>query len=218
MSPTPDPRAARCPWCLVGAAQPDPVYMAYHDEEWSVPQHDDDALFELLVLEGAQAGLSWRTVLHKRAGYREAFCGQGASVLDPRLVARLGEDDAERLRADARIIRNRLKIKAAIGNARAHLAVVEAFGSFDAYLWRFVDGSPIQNAWTDMSHLPARTALSDALSKDLLARGFKFAGSTIVYAFMQAAGLVNDHLTGCFRHAELGGRCVTTSGSGPAGT
>jgi DNA-3-methyladenine glycosylase I len=171
-----------------------------------VPLRLDDALFELLILEGAQAGLSWRTVLHKRQGYRDAFCGQGAKVLDPLLVARLGEVDVERLKADARIIRNRQKIAAAIGNARAHLAVVETFGSFDAYLWRFVEGRPVQNAWSEPHHVPARTPVSDALSKDLLARGFKFVGPTIVYAYMQAAGLVNDHLTACFRHAELGER------------
>lgn len=196
----------RCPWAQAGAGKPDHEYMRYHDEEWGVPLHQDDALFELLVLEGAQAGLNWRTVLHKRQGYRDAFCGQGAKLLDPLLVARLGEADVVRLKADARIIRNRQKIHAAIGNARAHLAVVEAFGSFDAYLWRFVEGRPVQNAWSEPHHVPARTPASEALSKDLLARGFKFVGPTIVYAYMQAAGLVNDHLTACFRHAELGRR------------
>lgn len=205
MPDTLDQNLARCPWCLA-TAKPDPVYVRYHDEEWGQPLRDDDALYELLVLEGAQAGLSWRTVLHKRQGYRDAFCGAGANRLDPRLVARLGEQDQERLRADERIIRNRQKIAAAIGNARAHLAVVEAFGSFSNYLWRFVDGQPLQNAWTELPQVPARTPVSDALSKDLQARGFKFVGSTIVYAYMQSAGLVNDHLTGCFRHAELAGR------------
>ncbi|HWR04505.1 MAG TPA: DNA-3-methyladenine glycosylase I [Humidesulfovibrio sp.] len=187
------------------SAKPDPVYIRYHDEEWGVPLRDDDRLFELLVLEGAQAGLSWRTVLHKRQGYRAAF-GGGEGVLSPTAVARLTEADQERLRVDERIIRNRLKISAAIGNARAHLTVAEAFGSFSAYLWRFVDGVPIQNAWAELGQIPARTPLSDAISKDLLARGFKFVGSTIVYAYMQSAGLVNDHLTTCFRHAELSGR------------
>ncbi|MHC1700221.1 MAG: DNA-3-methyladenine glycosylase I [Humidesulfovibrio sp.] len=196
--PVPDPRP-RCPWCLTGA-RPDPVYVRYHDQEWGVPLHDDRALFELLVLEGAQAGLTWLMVLKKRAGYRQAFAG-----LDPELVARFTEADAERLKNDPGIIRNRQKIAAAIGNARAFLAVAEAFGSFDAYLWRFVGGAPVQNAWTELRQVPARTDASDALSKDLLERGFKFAGSTICYAFMQSAGLVNDHLTGCFRHRELGG-------------
>lgn len=199
----PDARP-RCPWCLM-SAKPDPEYIRYHDEEWGVPLRDDHRLFELLVLEGAQAGLSWRTVLHKRQGYRAAF-GGGEGVLSPVVVARLTEADQERLRADERIIRNRLKIAAAIGNARAHLQVAEAFGSFSAYLWRFVDGEPIRNAWAELGQIPARTPLSDALSKDLLARGFKFVGSTIAYAYMQSAGLVNDHLTTCFRHAELSGR------------
>jgi len=192
----------RCPWCLAGT-QPDPVYVAYHDAEWGQPLHEDNALFELLLLEGAQAGLNWRMVLHKRQGYREAFCGPGAAIMTPQAVARLNEADTERLRADARIIRNRQKINAAIGNARAHLAIAEAFGSFDAYLWRFVDGAPVQNAWAESIQVPVRTPASDALSKDLLARGFKFVGTTIVYAYMQACGMVNDHLTGCFRHAQL---------------
>ena len=185
----------RCPWC-----GQDPVYVSYHDQEWGAPLHDDRALFELLVLEGAQAGLTWLMVLKKREGYRRAFQG-----LDPLLVAGLTEADAERLRTDPGIIKNRQKIASAIGNARAFLAVSEAFGSFDAYLWRFVDGAPRQNAWTELKQVPARTPESDALSKDLQARGFKFVGSTIMYAFMQSAGLVNDHLTGCFRHRELGG-------------
>ncbi|PKN07230.1 MAG: DNA-3-methyladenine glycosylase I [Deltaproteobacteria bacterium HGW-Deltaproteobacteria-8] len=185
----------RCPWC-----GQDPIYVRYHDQEWGSPLHDDRALFELLVLEGAQAGLNWLLVLKKREGYRRAFAG-----LEPETVARLTEADAERLRLDAGIVRNRQKIASAINNARAFLAVAEAFGSFDAYLWRFVDGAPLQNAWTELRQVPARTAISDALSKDLQARGFKFVGSTIMYAFMQSAGLVNDHLTGCFRHRELGG-------------
>lgn len=189
----------RCPWCLTGAA-PDPLYLRYHDQEWGVPLHDDRALFELLVLEGAQAGLSWLMVLRKRENYRQAFAG-----LDPELVAGFGEAETERLLCDPGIIKNRQKIASAIGNARAFLAVAQAFGSFDSYLWRFVDGAPKQNAWAELRQVPARTAESDALSKDLLARGFKFVGSTICYAFMQSAGLVNDHLAGCFRHRELGG-------------
>ncbi|MDR3640007.1 MAG: DNA-3-methyladenine glycosylase I [Humidesulfovibrio sp.] len=199
----PHPDSVRCPWCLAGTTEPDPLYIRYHDCEWGTPLHADNVLFELLVLEGAQAGLNWRLVLHKRQGYREAFCGPGAAVLDPRTVARLGETDQERLRADARIIRNRQKIAAAIGNARAFLEIVDAFGSFDTYLWRFVDGAPVQNAWAILSQIPVRTALSDALAKDLLARGMKFVGTTIMYAYMQSTGLVNDHLTGCFRHREL---------------
>ena len=203
VSSAPLPAPERCPWCLAGTAEPDPVYIRYHDEEWGVPLFDEHRLFELLVLEGAQAGLNWRMVLHKRQGYRDAFCGAGAKILDPHVLARLGEADAERLKADARIIRNRQKIAAAIGNARAHLKIAEEFGSFSRYLWRFVDGAPIQNAWAELRQIPARTPLSDAISKDLLSRGFKFVGSTIVYAYMQSAGLVNDHLVSCFRHAEL---------------
>jgi 3-methyladenine DNA glycosylase len=206
----PNAEPIRCPWCLLGTSEPDPVYIRYHDEEWGAPLHDDRRLYELLVLEGAQAGLNWRMVLHKRPGYREAF-GGGAAVLDPAVVARLGEADQERLRTDARIIRNRQKIAAAIGNARAFLEIAGEFGSFDAYLWRFVDGRPLQNAWTGLGQIPARTRESDALSKDLLARGMKFVGSTIMYAYMQSAGLVNDHLTDCFRHAEL---CGATSCAG----
>jgi DNA-3-methyladenine glycosylase I len=192
--PAPDQRP-RCPWC-----GQDPIYARYHDQEWGAPLHDDRALFELLVLEGAQAGLNWLMVLKKREGYRRAFAG-----LDPEAVARLGEADAGRLMLDPGIIRNRQKIASAMGNARAFLAVAGAFGSFDGYLWRFVDGRPVQNAWAELGQVPARTQTSDALSRDLQARGFKFVGSTIMYAFMQSAGLVNDHLTGCFRHRELGG-------------
>ena len=203
VSSAPRPAPERCPWCLAGTAEPDPVYIRYHDEEWGVPLFDEHRLFELLVLEGAQAGLNWRMVLHKRPGYRAAFGGDAETVLSPAVVARLGEADLERLRGDARIIRNRQKIAAAIGNARAHLKIAEEFGSFSRYLWRFVDGAPIQNAWAELRQIPARTPLSDAISKDLLSRGFKFVGSTIVYAYMQSAGLVNDHLVSCFRHAEL---------------
>lgn len=186
---------ARCPWCLGR-----PLYVAYHDLEWGVPLHDDRALFELLLLEGAQAGLQWYTILQKREGYRQAFRG-----FDPEVVARFSEADREALAQDARIVRNRQKIAAAVGNARAFLELAGAFGSFDSYLWRFVDGRPIQNAWDSLAQVPSTTAVSDALSKDLLARGFKFVGSTIMYAFLQSAGLVNDHLTACFRHRELGG-------------
>ena len=194
----PDQRP-RCPWCLSGA-RPDPAYVDYHDREWGVPLHDDRSLFELLVLEGAQAGLNWLMVLKRREGYRAAFRG-----LDPALVARLTAADAAALARDERIIRNRQKIASAIGNARAFLAVQEAFGSFDTYLWRFVDGVSRQNAWADLRQVPARTPLSDALAKDLKGRGFTFVGTTIAYAFLQSAGLVNDHLTSCFRHRELGG-------------
>lgn len=186
----------RCPWC----GNP-PVYQAYHDTEWGVPLHDERALFEFLILEGAQAGLSWLTILKKREGYRRAF-----DDFDAERVARYGERDVTRLLGDAGIVRNRLKIAAAIGNARATLEVRAAFGGLDAYFWRFVDGRPIQNTWHDLSEVPARTALSDTISKDLRQRGFKFVGSTIVYAHMQATGMVNDHLVGCFRHRELAGR------------
>ncbi|MGE5465930.1 MAG: DNA-3-methyladenine glycosylase I [Ignavibacteria bacterium] len=185
----------RCPWC-----GDDPLYVAYHDTEWGVPVHDDARLFEFLILEGAQAGLSWHTILKKRENYRRAFAG-----FDAQRVARFGAADVARLLGDAGIVRNRLKIEAAIANAKAFLAVQEQFGSFDAYQWRFVDGRPIQNAWRTMSEVPASTPVSDALSKDLKQRGFKFVGTTICYAHMQAVGLVNDHLTDCVRHRELGG-------------
>ena len=183
----------RCPW---GAS--DPAYLVYHDEEWGVPLHDERRLFEMLVLEGAQAGLSWLTILKRRDGYRRAFDG-----FDPQVVARYDEAAVARLLADSGIIRNRLKVRAAITNARAFLAVQEAFGSFDRYIWNFVDGRPLQNAWTRLEELPARTPLSDTLSKDLKARGFSFVGSTICYAHMQATGMVNDHLVSCFRHREV---------------
>lgn len=190
----------RCPWC--GA---DPLYVAYHDQEWGVPLHDDRALFELLILEGAQAGLSWFTILKRRQGYRDAYA-EVAGAFTPEAVARLDEAGQARLMADARIIRNRLKIAASVGNAKAFLAVQRAFGSFDAYFWGFVGGTPRQNAWASMAQIPATTPVSDALAKDLKARGFRFVGSTIVYAFMQSAGLVNDHLTNCHRYKALGGR------------
>jgi DNA-3-methyladenine glycosylase I len=189
MSNTPQ----RCPWC--GS---EPFYVEYHDQEWGVPLHDERALFEFLILEGAQAGLSWSTILKKRAGYRRAF-----DNFDAERIARYGEADVARLLADAGIVRNRLKIASTIINAQATLRIREEFGGLDAYFWRFVDGQPIQNAWTELGQLPARTELSDKISRDLKQRGFKFVGSTIVYAHMQATGMVNDHLVNCFRHREL---------------
>ena len=170
----------------------------YHDAEWGVPLHEDRGLFEFLVLEGAQAGLSWSTILNKRARYREVFDG-----FDPRQVARYGDRKVAALLADAGIVRNRLKIAAAVANARAFLEVQKEFGSFDAYVWRFVGGSPLHNAWRTPAEVPARTPVSDALAKDLARRGFRFVGSTICYAFMQATGMVNDHLVGCFRYPEV---------------
>jgi len=184
----------RCPWCL-GSAE----YMRYHDREWGVPVHDDRVLFEFLILEAAQAGLSWSTILAKRENYRRAFDG-----FDAVRVARYGARDVARLMADAGIVRNRLKITAAIDNARATLALAERYGSLDAYLWRFVDGRPLQQRRRSLRQVPARTSVSDALSKDLKAHGFRFVGSTICYAFMQAVGMVNDHLVICFRHREIG--------------
>jgi DNA-3-methyladenine glycosylase I len=171
-------------------------YIAYHDEEWGVPLHDDSALFELLILEGAQAGLSWSTILNKRDRYREVFDG-----FDARKVARYGERKIAALMEDAGIVRNRLKVNAAVTNAKALLAVRKEFGTWDAYIWSFVGGRAVQNAWVDK--VPARTVQSDAMSKDLKKRGFTFVGTTICYAFMQATGMVNDHLVSCFRHAEL---------------
>jgi DNA-3-methyladenine glycosylase I len=186
----------RCAW----ARPTNALYLAYHDEEWGVPSHDDRHLFEMLVLEGAQAGLSWETILNKRAAYRRAF-----DRFDPAKVARYDARKVATLMADAGIVRNRLKIGSAITNARAFLTVCEAFGSFAAYQWRFVGGAPRQNRWRAMADIPPRTAESDALSKDLKQRGFTFVGSTIVYAHMQAVGMVNDHLVGCFRHAPVRG-------------
>jgi DNA-3-methyladenine glycosylase I len=183
----------RCEW-----AGSDPLMVAYHDIEWGTPVHDDRALFEFLILEGAQAGLSWSTILKKRENYRRAFDG-----FDPVLVAAYDDAKVVALLADPGIVRNRLKIAAAIGNARAFRQVQAEYGSFNAYLWRFAGGSPIQNRRAALNEIPARTAESDALSKDLLRRGFKFAGSTICYAFMQAVGLVNDHTVDCFRYREL---------------
>jgi DNA-3-methyladenine glycosylase I len=180
----------RCPWPT------SEIYLAYHDQEWGVPQHDDRGLFEFILLEGAQAGLSWSTILNKRENYRRAFDGFEAEK-----IARYGPRKIAALLGDAGIVRNRLKIAAAIGNARAFLAVQREFGSFDRYVWQFVGGRPIQNAWTSSKQVPAKTAESDAMSRDLLKRGFKFVGSTICYGFMQATGMVNDHLVTCFRHA-----------------
>lgn len=191
----------RCPW-----PGSDPLYLAYHDEEWGTPAHDDRHLFEMIVLEGAQAGLSWITILRKRERYRQVF-----DRFDPHIVASYGAAKVDALLADAGIVRNRMKIDAAIGNARAFLAVQEEFGSFDAYLWRFVEGQPKNNAWREMREVPAKTAESDALSRDLGKRGFRFVGSTICYAFMQAVGMVNDHLVSCYRHGELGGSLASRS-------
>lgn len=170
----------------------------YHDEEWGVPVHDDRTLFEFLCLEGAQAGLSWETVLKKRDNYRIAF-----QNFEPAAVSTFSQRKIEQLLGDAGLIRNRLKMESAVGNARALLKVQDEFGSFDAYIWRFVDDQPVVNAWQDMKQIPGHTAQSDAMSKDLRKRGFNFVGSTICYAFMQAVGMVNDHLAGCFRHEAL---------------
>ncbi|GIP40376.1 DNA-3-methyladenine glycosylase [Paenibacillus sp. J31TS4] len=185
----------RCSWTTN-----DPLYIEYHDTQWGVPVHDDRELFEMLLLEGVQAGLSWITVLKKREHYRRAMDG-----FDPERIAAYGEDKLEELLADPGLIRNRLKMRAAVTNAQAFLRVQREFGSFDHYIWQFVSGSPVQNRYASSSEVPARTEQSDAMSRDLKRRGFKFVGSTICYAYMQAAGMVNDHVTGCFRHAELSG-------------
>ncbi|MFH2052641.1 MAG: DNA-3-methyladenine glycosylase I [bacterium] len=183
----------RCGWC-----NDHPLYIAYHDEEWGVPSRDDRHLFEMLILEGAQAGLNWLTILKKRENYRKAYRG-----FEPEKVARFGEKDTARLLQDAGIVRNRLKVAASIGNARAYLEVQREHGSFARYLWNFMDGAPVQNRYARLADLPASTPLSDTISKDLKRRGFKFVGSTIVYAYLQAVGVVNDHTTDCFRHAEV---------------
>ena len=183
----------RCAW--VGD---EPIYLAYHDREWGVPLYDDRALFEMLILEGAQAGLSWITILKKRDNYRRAF-----NQFDARRIARYDARKKRALLADSGIIRNRLKIDAAIGNARAFLAIVDEFGSFSDYLWDFVDGRPIVNRWRTSAQVPVSTDTSDALSKALKARGFKFVGSTICYSFMQAVGMVNDHTQDCFRYSQV---------------
>jgi DNA-3-methyladenine glycosylase I len=192
----------RCAW-----AGTDPLYLAYHDEEWGVPLHDDRRLFEMLVLEGAQAGLSWRTILGKRERYRTVF-----ARFDPRRVARFGARDVARLLRDPGIVRNRLKIQAAIANARAALAVQREWGSLDRCLWSFVGGTPIQNRWRTVREVPARTLEAEAMSRDLAARGFRFVGPTICYAFMQAVGMVNDHTVDCFRHGALA-RAARTHGA-----
>jgi len=186
----------RCEW-----ANKSELEQSYHDHEWGVAIHDDRRLFEFLVLEGAQAGLSWSTILRKREGYRRAF-----DNFEARKISQYSEKDVARLLVNADIIRNKLKINAAIANAGAFLQVQEAFGSFDRYLWQFVQGRPVQNSWERLADIPARTPASDAMSRDLKQRGFKFVGPTICYAFMQAVGLVNDHVVGCFRYEALGGR------------
>jgi DNA-3-methyladenine glycosylase I len=183
----------RCGWVTT-----DPLYLRYHDEEWGVPIHDDRRLFEFLILEGAQAGLSWSTILKKRENYRPAF-----DHFDPRNVARYDEAKIEELLSNPGIVRNRQKIAAAIQNAQAFLAIQKEFGSFDAYIWQFVGGQPRQNAWKTLQDIPANTAESDAMSQDLVKRGFGFVGSTICYAFMQAIGIVNDHVVDCFRYKEV---------------
>ena len=183
----------RCSWC-----GDDPLYVAYHDEEWGVPVYDDRTLFEFLILEGAQAGLSWSTILKKREGYRAAFDG-----FDPAIVARYDERKTAALLADPGIVRNRLKVASAVSNAQAFLAVQEEHGSFSKYIWAFVDGAPIQNGWRTLAEIPAKTRLAETISKDLKKRGFRFVGPTIVYAHMQATGMVNDHLVGCFRYPEI---------------
>ncbi len=183
----------RCAWC--GS---DPLYCSYHDREWGVPLHDDRQLFEFLILEGAQAGLSWITILKKRDAYRRAF-----AEFDPASVAGFDDRKQADLLTDAGIVRNRLKIASTISNARAFLDVQAQFGSFDSYLWRFVDGRPLQNRRQTLAEVPASTPLSDAVSRDLKQRGFRFVGTTIMYAFMQATGMVNDHTTDCFRWKEL---------------
>jgi len=190
--PTPTPSLLRCHWATK------PINIPYHDEEWGVPVHDDNLWFEFLILEGAQAGLSWDTILQKRARYREVFSG-----FDPEKVARYDARRAKQLLVDPGIIRNRLKISATISNAKAFLKVQDEFGSFDAYAWNFVGGAPIQNKWKTHRQVPAITPLATAFSKDLQKRNFRFVGPTIVYAFMQATGLVNDHLVTCFRYKSL---------------
>jgi DNA-3-methyladenine glycosylase I len=185
----------RCEWS-VG----DPLLIEYHDLEWGVPEHDDRALFELLTLEGAQAGLSWMTILRKRDGYRRAF-----HDFDPAAVARLGEPEVQRLLADPGIVRNRLKVESTVNNAARVLEVQSEHGSLDSYLWSFVDGTPVVNPFRRLGELPTETELSRAISKELKRLGFRFVGPTVIYAFMQAAGLVNDHVVGCFRYAQLVG-------------
>ncbi len=184
----------RCGW----AGAEDPVYLQYHDKEWGVPVHDDRRLFEFLTLEGAQAGLNWRTILVKREGYRRAFAG-----FDPKKVAAFDRKKIDELLSDPGIIRNRRKVESTVSNAKALLAVQKEFGSFDRYIWSFVRGKPIRNERRTMSEIPAVTPEAEAMSKDLLKRGFKFVGPTICYAYMQAVGMVNDHVVGCFRYSEI---------------
>ena len=183
----------RCPWCENSSLGQ--LYIDYHDREWGVPVHDDRTFFEFLILEGAQAGLSWSTILAKRENYRKAFAG-----FDPAKVAKFTEKKIETLLLDPGIVRNRLKVNSAVVNAKVFIAVQKEFGSFDAYIWSFVGGKPKKNSWSAMTGVPASTVESDAMSHDLKERGFKFVGSTICYAFMQATGMVNDHLTNCFRY------------------
>jgi len=182
----------RCGWAKT------PLYVEYHDREWGVPLHDDRQLFEFLILDGFQAGLSWEIILKKRENYRKVF-----DRFNAKKIAKYDAAKIKKLLADPGIVRNRMKINAAVQNAKAFLAVQKEFGSFDKYIWQFVGGRPIQNAWPTLKHIPARTTESDAMSKDLKARGFSFVGSTICYAFMQAAGMVNDHIVDCFRHKQL---------------
>ena len=189
-----DKSKKRCAWC--GGLYED--YVRYHDEEWGVPVHDDRKHFEFLILEGAQAGLSWSTILNRREGYRKAFAD-----FDPEMVAQYDEKKYEELLQDVNIIRNKLKIKSAINNAQRFLEVQQEFGSFNTYIWGFTDGNPVINSWTKMSDIPARTELSDRISQDLKKRGFNFVGSTIIYAHLQATGIVNDHEVSCFRYKEL---------------
>ncbi|HET7675911.1 MAG TPA: DNA-3-methyladenine glycosylase I [Gammaproteobacteria bacterium] len=188
---------ARCGWAPLN----DPGYLDYHDREWGVPVHDDRLLFEFLILEGAQAGLSWATILRKRAAYRTAF-----DNFDPQRVARFDRRRIERLMQNEGIVRNRLKIESAVANARAFLAVQAEHGSFDTFLWRYVGGKPRRNRWRTQQDVPTRTPESDALAKDLKKRGFNFVGTTICYAYMQATGMVNDHIMTCFRHREIASR------------
>jgi DNA-3-methyladenine glycosylase I len=188
----PETELTRCGWATEGPERD------YHDNEWGTPVHDDRVLFEFLILEGAQAGLSWSTILNKRESYRKAFAG-----FDPAKVARFGRREVRRLLGDPGIVRNRMKIEAAISNAKSFLEVQEEFGTFDTFLWGFVGGAPKQNRWRRLSQIPAETEESRVLSKDLKQRGFSFVGPTICYAFMQAVGMVNDHVVGCFRHREL---------------
>lgn len=183
----------RCEWC-----GNDPLYIAYHDREWGVPSHDDLHLFEMLVLEGAQAGLSWLTILRKRENYRQAFVG-----FDVAAISRYSSCDIDRLLGDSGIVRNRRKIESVISNSRCVMGILEEWGTLDAFLWRYVDGVPVQNTWCSVHELPTRTEESDKMSKDLKKRGFSFVGSTICYSFMQAVGMVNDHLVNCFRHPQV---------------